>query len=163
MITGIFHCAIRTAHLPTTIGFYTNVLGLMNVPRPASIKFEGAWLALPAPEPTAIIHVYAGSAAQDQAGHVAVNNDAGVVDHLSLSAQGFLQMRERLQHAGISWREQNRPGEPIWQMFFHDPNGLKIELTFHQAAETGLPVPIAPEQRYQAAERFFNPDQYSTL
>ena len=163
MITGIFHCALRTADLPATILFYTQILGLLNVPRPPSIKFEGAWLALPTPTMEAIIHVYAGATALDTNGKMAANNEQGIVDHLSLAAQGFLQMRATLANAGISWREQNRAGELIWQMFFHDPNGLKIELTFHQAAEPGLPVAIAPQNRYKAEERFFNAEQYGSL
>jgi catechol 2,3-dioxygenase-like lactoylglutathione lyase family enzyme len=159
LITGLFHTAIRTANLPATIAFYTQALGLKEVPRPPGLKFPGAWFALPVPGGQAVIHVYAGEAAQDPDGKIAPHNEAGVVDHLSLAAHGYLDFRSRFSALGLSYREQtNQAG--TWQMFVHDPNGLKVELTFEQSAETGLPVEITPLQKYRAAERFFEPKQY---
>ena len=107
-----------------------------------------------------IIHVYAGSAAKDMEGRVPVNKEAGAVDHVALLAQGFLTCRARFERLGISSREQNRNGGRNWQMFIHDPNGIKIELTFDQAAEPDLPVPIEAERRYEASERFFDAREY---
>ncbi|MDB5838345.1 MAG: glyoxalase [Herminiimonas sp.] len=160
LITGLFHLAIRTADLETTIAFYTRVLGLKEVPRPTAIKFPGAWLAVPTPGGQAVIHVYAGSAATDPDGAIPIDNESGVADHLSLSAHGFLEFREKFKSLGITWREQNNGGSN-WQMFVHDPNGLKVELTFEQSAEPGLPAPIPDVNRYKAAERFFSRDEYA--
>ncbi len=161
MITGLFHAAIRTADLPATVAFYTRVLGLREVPRPAGVKFPGAWLALPGGE--AVIHVYAGEAAKGPDGSAPTDNETGVMDHLALTARGFLTFRERFAAHGLEWREQNMAGSPVWQMFVHDPNGLKIELTFEQGTEPGLPVPIPEQRKYRAAERFFEPAPYRRL
>ena len=160
LISGLFHVAIRTADLDKTVSFYTNVLGLKEVPRPANLTFPGAWLAVPNATGQVIVHVYAGSAAKDIEGRAPANNEAGAVDHISLMAQGYLKYRARFQTLGISAREQNPKGGANWQMFVHDPNGIKIELTFDQAAEPDLPVPIEAERRYEASERFFNPKEY---
>jgi catechol 2,3-dioxygenase-like lactoylglutathione lyase family enzyme len=162
LITGLFHCAIRTADLPRTRAFYLGVLGMVDVPRPASIKFDGAWFALPTPTKDVIVHVYAGDVAKGTDGTIAPHNEQGVVDHLSVSAHGFLDFRARFQKMGLSHREQNN-GSTNWQMFVHDPNGLKIELTFEQTGEQGLPVDIPPALKYKAAERFFNPSEYDNL
>jgi hypothetical protein len=70
------------------------MLGLKEVSRPASIKFPGAWFAVPTPGGQAVIHGYAGSAAADPDGRIPDNNESGVADHLSLSAHGFLEFRE---------------------------------------------------------------------
>jgi catechol 2,3-dioxygenase-like lactoylglutathione lyase family enzyme len=160
LISGLFHVAIRTADLDKTVSFYVSALGLKEVPRPANLDFPGAWLAVPNAMGQVIVHVYAGSAAKDIAGRAPVNNEAGAVDHISLTAQGYLKYRARFQKLGISAREQNHNGGTNWQMFVHDPNGIKIELTFDQAAEPDLPVPIEAERRYEASERFFNPKEY---
>jgi catechol 2,3-dioxygenase-like lactoylglutathione lyase family enzyme len=162
LITGLFHCAIRTSDLAATRHFYCNVLGMVDVPRPASIKFEGAWFALPTPTKDVIVHVYAGDVAKGTDGSIAPHNEQGVVDHLSVSAHGFLGFRAKFQSLGLSHREQNN-GSTNWQMFVHDPNGLKIELTFEQTGEQGLPVPIPDALKYKAAERFFNPAEYREL
>jgi catechol 2,3-dioxygenase-like lactoylglutathione lyase family enzyme len=160
LISGLFHVAIRTAELDKTVSFYTKVLGLKEVPRPANLNFPGAWLAVPNAIGQAILHVYAGSAAKDIEGRAPVDNEAGAVDHISLMAQGFTKYRAHFQKLGISSREQNHNGGTNWQTFIHDPNGIKIELTFDQAAEPDLPVPIEAERRYKASERFFDPREY---
>lgn len=160
VITGLFHAAIRTADLGATISFYTRVLGLREVPRPPAIKFPGAWLAVPTPVGEAVIHVYAGGAAADRDGNAPTDNERGVLDHLAMTAQGYTAFRERMRQHGLQWREQNQGGTPFWQMFVHDPNGMKIELQFHQDAEPDLPIPIPAELRYQASERFFRRDDY---
>ena len=50
MLLGpLFHAAIRTADLDTTVRFYTEVLGMLVAERPP-IGFPGAWLK-PASEP----------------------------------------------------------------------------------------------------------------
>ena len=158
---GLFHTAIRTADLELTIAFYTRVLGLEEVARPPTLKFPGAWLAVPGGD--AIIHVYAGDAARDAQGAIAADNEAGVVDHLALRARGFTNYRRVFEAHGLAWREQNRAGEPVWQMFVHDPSGLKLELSFDQAQEPDLPVPIPESLRYRAAERWFDPAPYAAL
>ena len=158
---GLFHTAIRTADLAGTIAFYTRVLGLEQVPRPATLKFPGAWLAVPGGD--AIIHVYAGEAARDPDGRLAADNEAGVVDHLAMRARGFTGYLRVLDAHGIAWRAQNRAGEPVWQLFVHDPSGHKLELSFDQAQETDLPVVIPESRRYRAAERWFDPAPYAAL
>lgn len=163
MIGGIFHCAIRTADLESTLHFYKHALGLKEVPRPAGLTFPGAWLAVPNAVGQAILHVYAGSAAAGKDGDAPVDNERGAVDHISLLAQGFTRFRAQFEKLGISSREQNQNGGTNWQMFIHDPNGIKVELTFDQAAEPELPVPIVAERRYKASERFFNPAEYEAL
>ena len=154
-LNGLAHLAIRTADLEKTLKFYTEVMGFVEVPRPSGLTFPGAWLALPGHESSAILHFYAGSAATDPEGNIPAHNDDGVADHLALSASGFVDFRDRFTEHGIAWRAQHLKGSSNWQMFVHDPNGLKIELAFNQDHEQGLPVDIPEANRYRAAERFF--------
>ncbi len=74
LISGLFHVAIRTADLDKTVSFYTQVLGLKEVPRPENLSFPGAWLAAPDAMGQVIVHVYAGSA----------HGPAAITDHVPL-------------------------------------------------------------------------------
>ena len=48
LVTGLFHCAIKTNDLAATVVVYTKVLGLREVARP-DVGYPGAWLACRAP------------------------------------------------------------------------------------------------------------------
>jgi hypothetical protein len=75
----------------------------------------------------------------------------------------FHTLPRTLEKLGKSAREQNQNRGSKWQMFIHNPNDIKVEVAFDQAAEPELPVPIEPERRYRASERFFNPEEYLAL
>jgi catechol 2,3-dioxygenase-like lactoylglutathione lyase family enzyme len=159
MITGLFHTAIRTEHLRRTINFYEKILGLKEVPRSANIRFPGAWLALPVPNGNAIIYLYAGEAAVGEGETLSTDNSAGVVDHLALQATGFNQIHQAILDHGLNWRAQNSNPTNL-QLFVHDPNGLKIEMSFNPASENGVTLQLTPSQTYRANERFFEISQY---
>ena len=154
-IRGLGHLAIRTDDLAKTLSFYIEAMGFVEVKRPSGLTFPGAWLALPGEEDAAILHFYAGPAAVGPDGNVPKDNEQGIADHLALRAQGFVAFRDRFIKHGVAWRAQHLQGSNNWQMFVHDPNGLKIELAFNQPDETGLPVDIPEQIRYKASERFF--------
>jgi catechol 2,3-dioxygenase-like lactoylglutathione lyase family enzyme len=159
MITGMFHLALRTANVAATVAFYEKIVGLHEVPRPPGLKFPGAWLALPSDPKAAIIHLYAGVAAAAEGEIVPQNNSQGIADHLCLSAIGAANVMAVLNEYAVPWRAQNsNPNN--FQLFFHDPNGLKLELSFKPAGETNLPQSLLPEQIYRANERFFEPSDY---
>jgi hypothetical protein len=46
-----------------------------------------------------------------------------------------------LQQQGVSFSKRRASGQALFQLFFHDPNGIKIELNFDAAEAEG----IAPE------------------
>ncbi|MFP3549691.1 VOC family protein [Paraburkholderia sp. SIMBA_049] len=160
MLGDILHVAIRTADLRTTVGFYCDALGLKEVVRPAGLRFPGAWLALPHAGDKAVIHVYALQAAQKHNDQVVADIEQGSVDHVAFRARGFAAYRTRLQELGLTFREQHLDGGTIWQLFVHDPNGVKLELSFNQSEETDLPVSISDTHRYVASEDFYDPSEY---
>src|SRR5882724_4964833 len=107
IITGIFHAAIKTNDLKATVDFYTKVLGLREAARP-DFGYPGAWLACPTPGGDAIIHIYAGGPALGEDGRAPYGT--GAIDHVSISAHGFHEFRERFRAAGLDWREFHVPG-----------------------------------------------------
>ncbi|MCM0021235.1 MAG: hypothetical protein NBV67_14680 [Tagaea sp.] len=157
-LTGLFHIAIKTADLAATKRFYCEVMGLLEVPRPP-FGFPGAWLALPMPGGSAIIHVYAGDAAKDGSGHVPVGTSA--IDHVSITASGYHEFRARFERYGLPYREFLVPGRTLWQLFVYDPSGVQLELTFEGQAETGRPPDMASARANAAGKSFFDPAIYA--
>ena len=162
LIIGISHLAVRTRDLASTTAFYARVLGLQEVERPKSMDFPGTWIAVPTEVGSAILHVYAGAAAGLD-GTTHIGNDQGMIDHLALDARGFHTLRERFRQFGLSWREQHREGRSVWQLFVHDPNGIKIELSFLLGDDAELPASIDEQRLFNPAERFFDPTEYGGL
>jgi catechol 2,3-dioxygenase-like lactoylglutathione lyase family enzyme len=160
VITGLFHVAIKTNDLEATIRFYTDILGLRQVPRP-NFGFPGAWLACTTPVGEAIFHIYAGGPALGLEGRAAVGTAA--IDHISLTATGYHQFRRKFQQAGIAWREFIVPGTTLWQLFVYDPNGVQLELTFEGTAEEEPLPDMSPGKAYVAGRNFYQPETYSYL
>jgi len=48
-------------------------------------------------------------------------------------------VRARLNSVGVSFDERPVPGRRMYQIFFKDPAGLKVELTFDIEREGHLP------------------------
>jgi catechol 2,3-dioxygenase-like lactoylglutathione lyase family enzyme len=158
MLLGpLFHAAIRTADLDTTVRFYTEVLGMLVAERPP-IGFPGAWLKPAQAGADATIHVYAGDAAREADG--SVQTGSGAVDHVSVVCQGYSEFRARFEKFGLPYRENIVPATPLWQLFIYDPNGVQLELTFHAGAESRAHPQIPPARQYQARERWFDPLPY---
>jgi len=158
MLLGqLFHTAIRTADLTATTRFYTEVLGMILADRPP-IGFPGVWIKPAAPGGDAIFHIYAGDAAREPDGRVL--HGSGAIDHVSVLAQGYSQFRDRFRKFNLDWRENLVPATPLWQLFVYDPNGVLLELTFHQAAEQEPTPVIGVRHRYSARERWFQPELY---
>ncbi len=152
IVTGLFHTAIKTNDLAATVGFYTKVLGLREAHRP-DFGYPGAWLAAPTPGGEAIIHIYAGGPALGPEGRAPLGT--GAIDHVSISAHGFHEFRERFRASGLDWREFHVPGTSLWQLFVYDPSGVQLELTFNGNAEVGPPPDMSEGRRYVAGTSFF--------
>lgn len=161
VITGLLHVAIKTADIEATNAFYTKVLGLKMADRP-DFGFPGTWLAVPTPVGEAVIHVYAGGPAL-AAGDGRVPQNTGAIDHISITAVGWIGFRGRFAQHQLPWREFVIPNTTYWQQFIYDPNGVQLELTFDGVAED-IPTPVIPEERlYRAGESFFDPKHYVNL
>ena len=123
--TAVNHFTILTDDLPTTLDFYAEHLDLAAGPRPP-FTFPGAWLYPRQADPSsasAVLHVVAG---RDRRQLV-----PGVIDHMAFSASGLVKAVERLNARGIAHELRRLPGEfNVWQLFFLDPNGARVELDF---------------------------------
>jgi hypothetical protein len=54
----------------------------------------------------------------------------GVLDHMAFSAKDLPGTVATLKREGIDYELRRLPGGGIWQLFFHDPCGAKVEFDF---------------------------------
>ncbi len=115
------HVNIRCADLERSRAFYIDALGLTEGSRPA-VNLPGAWLYL-GDHP--VVHlVDAKAMAESGAG------STGAFDHVAFEARDFEATRARLEQAGVSFRANDFPEFDLKQIFFLDPDGVKVELNF---------------------------------
>ncbi|MET0506951.1 MAG: VOC family protein [Burkholderiaceae bacterium] len=124
-VRSVNHFTILTDDLPATLDFYAEHLALAPGPRPP-FGFPGAWLYPRDPaagKAEAVLHIVAG---RDRKLLV-----PGVIDHMAFTAHGLTAAVDRLKDRGIEHELRRLPGDfNVWQLFFHDPNGAKVELDF---------------------------------
>jgi len=122
--TAMNHFTILTDQLDDTVTFYRELLELQTGKRPP-FKFPGAWMYSGG---QAILHIIAKTPLPEQR--------EGVIDHMAFSATGLLDTLEKLKARNIESDLRRLPDSGVWQLFFHDPNGAKVELDF-EASEPG--------------------------
>ena len=117
-VTGMNHFTILTDDVERTTSFYAELLGLRAGSRP-NFKVPGAWLYA-GKEP--ILHVIGGRSRSEL--------KAGVIDHMAFSGRDLAATLSLLKARSIEHECRRQVGSGVWQVFFHDPNGAKVELDF---------------------------------
>ena len=130
LIDGLDHFTITTADLPRSRAFYIEVLGLTEGDRPP-LGFPGHWLYAGG---RAILHLVGDDGARRRGGRDA---DEQGFDHIAMAALGMADMAGRLKARGIAFETRDVPGRPRKQIFFLDPDGVKVELQFDARIEAG--------------------------
>jgi catechol 2,3-dioxygenase-like lactoylglutathione lyase family enzyme len=122
-VAGMNHFTILTDDLETTLAFYAEHLGLKPGARPP-FKFPGAWLyATGGSDP--ILHIVAGVERK-----VLVK---GVIDHMAFTGRDLASTVRKLKEKSVAYELRKLPTYGTWQLFFHDPNGAKVEIDFDPA------------------------------
>jgi len=117
-VHGMNHFTILAKDLEATRKFYTEVMGLKEGYRPP-FNFPGIWFYA---DDHPILHVMGRKSLPDPKG--------GVFDHMAYSAKDLAGTVARLKAKGVEHELVHQVGTKLWQIFFHDPNGAKIELDF---------------------------------
>ena len=129
-LTQLAHFLIFANDLEASKDFYVDVLGLQVGARPP-FPFPGYWLYL---GDTACVHMAsaAGNAGQNEyLGEQRIaGENTGAVDHIAFNATDLVAFVERAESRGIELLHRIVPEDGSYQVFFRDPNGIKIELTF---------------------------------
>jgi catechol 2,3-dioxygenase-like lactoylglutathione lyase family enzyme len=117
-VSGMNHFTILTDDVPRTVDFYARFLGLADGPRP-NLGFPGAWLYA---GDAAILHVVGGKSREELR--------AGVIDHMAFTSKGLSDTLAKLAAYNVEHICRQQIGSGIWQVFFFDPNGARVELDF---------------------------------
>jgi catechol 2,3-dioxygenase-like lactoylglutathione lyase family enzyme len=131
-VAELNHYFVRTNDLEASRRFYCDVLGFKVMPRP-SFPFPGYWLGIGG---KALVHMgphgvpnselyYLGTSA------ASATDNTGVIDHIAFLATEPRSFADRFAAAGVTARKRFLPEFRLFQMFVRDPDGLTIELNFH--------------------------------
>lgn len=117
------HFTVLADDLAQTCAFYRDLLGLKEGYRP-DMGFPGAWLYA---GEHAVLHIVVR--------HPLPQQRAGVLDHMAFSAVDLRGTIRKLEREGVRYQLGRQAETGVWQLFFHDPNGARVELDFEPAEE----------------------------
>jgi catechol 2,3-dioxygenase-like lactoylglutathione lyase family enzyme len=112
------HFTILTDDVDGTNAFYGDLLGLTPGARPP-LNFPGSWLYAGG-QP--ILHVIGGRPRAELT--------AGVIDHMAFTSKGLAATIAKLEARGLPYDCRRLANRGTWQLFFHDPNGARVEMDF---------------------------------
>ncbi len=143
-VSHIEHFLVAADDIDATRDWYARVLGMRSGPHP-DFGFPVHWMYLGEID---VVHIgpSAKAANENQRKYLGRTSQGegtgtGAIDHIAFRASGLREMIEHLRREKIDFRERRANGQALFQLFFHDPNGIKIELNFDGAEAEG----IAPE------------------
>jgi len=119
-IEGLNHYNVDTSRPNETISFYCDVLGFVNRPnRRPDFGRPGAWLFV---GDKALIHL----------NFVDDNRDGptGALNHIAFSGIDYDSTRTSLDDHGVSYQAVESTERGFNQLFFKDPNNIRIEINF---------------------------------
>jgi catechol 2,3-dioxygenase-like lactoylglutathione lyase family enzyme len=117
-LNGLDHVTVNCADLARSRAFYAEALGMTDGERPP-FPFPGAWLYLGG---RPVVHLVGGADAGPET--------TGSFDHVAFEADDFEAVKARLVARGVAFKENHFAAAKIRQLFFPDPDGVKIELNF---------------------------------
>jgi catechol 2,3-dioxygenase-like lactoylglutathione lyase family enzyme len=137
-LTHIEHFLVASDDIDATRDWYARVLGMTSGPHP-DFGFPVHWMYIGESD---VVHIgpsarMAGENQKKYLGRTSQASEAGTgaIDHIAFRATGLRQMMAHLKAEGIEFRQRRASGQALFQLFFHDPNGIKIELNYaaHEA------------------------------
>ncbi len=122
-VCGIDHYNIRASSelLEQVRTFYCEVLGLEVGDRPP-FNEPGYWLYA---GEQAVLHLSLADDDEELATDIQTT-----LNHIALACTGRADVEETLQKFGVSYRTAHVPATNVVQLFFNDPAGTGIELSF---------------------------------
>jgi catechol 2,3-dioxygenase-like lactoylglutathione lyase family enzyme len=143
-LSHIEHLLVVSDDIDATRDWYARVLGMAPGPHP-DFGFPVHWMYLGGVD---VVHIgpsakNAGEIQKKYLGRTSEKSEqgTGAIDHVAFRASGLAQMIRHLRSEGIRFSQRRANGQALFQLFFHDPNGIKIELNYAAEEAEG----IAPE------------------
>jgi catechol 2,3-dioxygenase-like lactoylglutathione lyase family enzyme len=139
-LSHIEHFLVASDDIDATRDWYARVLGMKPGPHP-DFGFPVHWMYL---GDTDVVHIgpsarqagerqrqFLGRTSQDR------GEGTGAIDHIAFRATGLRATMEHLRGLGVQFTERRAQGQALYQLFFYDPNGIKVELNFSSEETAG--------------------------
>jgi catechol 2,3-dioxygenase-like lactoylglutathione lyase family enzyme len=140
-LSHIEHLLVAADDIDATRDWYARVLGMRSGPHP-DFGFPVHWMYLGEVD---VVHIgpSAKAAGEIQKKYLGrTSQDAGVgtgaIDHIAFRATGLRAMLEHLKKEKIHFSQRRANGQALFQLFFYDPNGIKIELNYDAVEAEGI-------------------------
>jgi catechol 2,3-dioxygenase-like lactoylglutathione lyase family enzyme len=143
-LSHIEHILVAADDIDATRDWYARVLGMTSGPHP-DFGFPVHWMYLGGVD---VVHIgpsakMAGAIQKQYLGRTSqgTGQGTGALDHIAFRATGLKDMLHHLRAERVAFTQRRANGQALFQLFFHDPNGIKIELNYEASEAEG----IAPE------------------
>jgi catechol 2,3-dioxygenase-like lactoylglutathione lyase family enzyme len=139
----IQHVGLVVSDLDRSRGFYSGALGLEEVPRPPSFRFDGAWFRFGGTE----IHLLAEEHTTGGAGrgYAGAGVSHGLTSHIAFETDDLAAACARVWEHGVELAGGPMPrGDGYDQVFFLDPDGYVLELFQHTGEDQSDAPPREP-------------------
>ena len=142
-LSHIEHYLILTHDIAAARDWYVDVLGLREGPHP-DFPFPVCWLYIGDQD---VIHIGQAAASEAQRKYLGdpARQDAkgtGALDHIAFRATGLAVTLDHLRAKNIAFTERQVDDQGLYQLFLHDPHGIKIELNFAATEATDRRAPV---------------------
>src|SRR6202171_1080859 len=140
-LSYIEHFLVAADDIDAPCDWYARVLGMTSGSHP-DFAFPVHWMYLGDVD---VVHIgpsakaanemqkkYLGRTSQD------TGAGTGAIDHIAFRATGLRAMLEHLRAQGVPFSQRRANDQALFQLFFHDPNGIKIELNYAAAETQGI-------------------------
>jgi catechol 2,3-dioxygenase-like lactoylglutathione lyase family enzyme len=143
-LSHIEHFLVAADDIDASRDWYARVLGMKSGPHP-DFGFPVHWMYIGELD---VVHIgpsakMAGEIQKKYLGRTSQKSEqgTGAIDHIAFRATGLRGMLEHLKKEKVAFTQRRANGQALFQLFFFDPNGIKIELNYDAAEAEG----IAPE------------------
>jgi catechol 2,3-dioxygenase-like lactoylglutathione lyase family enzyme len=128
-VSELEHVLVLSDDIETASGFYKSALGLRIGDRPP-FQFTGYWLYA---GDVPCLHIADRGSYRAHAQTLGLTvpaqaGGAGPVDHIAFGATDYDAVTKRLAAVGITPVRNDVPGGGLRQLFFNDPDGLRVEI-----------------------------------
>jgi catechol 2,3-dioxygenase-like lactoylglutathione lyase family enzyme len=126
-VVELAHVLVLSDDIDASRDFYRDAVGMTVGERPP-LPFPGYWLYLDGKPCLHIADRERYAAQARRAGLRAPTRVHGPIDHVAFAANDYAAAAERLERGGIEAVSNSVPEAGMRQLFFNDPDGVRIEV-----------------------------------
>jgi len=155
-LTHIQHFLVAADDIDATRDWYARVLQMRAGPHP-DFGFPVHWMYAGDVD---LIHIAQNARAANDIQKVYLDRTSGdtgggtgAIDHIAFNATELRKTLEHLRAEGVEYKHRRASGQDLFQVFFYDPNGIKLELNFAAAEAEGIQADLLATELMHAAPR----------